>query len=116
LVVCVVLVTLLIAACGPKLFPWPLQGKKPADDTQALQVTTISSNYDRLRSRVLVRKITRATRANLDYAAYHANMMTFSPTPEAGLAAAASVPVPEKLFGGVLLPGSIVSSIQQTAL
>jgi acetyltransferase AlgX (SGNH hydrolase-like protein) len=116
-IICVSAVVFLLAAgCGPKRFPWPLQGKQPADDASAKQVTTISSNYDRLRSRVLVRKITRATRANLDYAAYHANMMTFSPAPESGLAPAAFVPGPEKLFGGMLLPGSIVSSIQQTSL
>ncbi|MBW1808880.1 MAG: hypothetical protein JRJ87_11865 [Deltaproteobacteria bacterium] len=116
LVAGVFLLALAAAGCGPKRFPWPLESQNHLDDTSVMEVTTISSNYDRLRSRVLVRKITRATRANLDYAAYHANMMTFSPVPETGLAVAACVPGPEKLFGGLLLPGSIVSSIHLTRL
>ncbi|MBW1870799.1 MAG: hypothetical protein JRJ19_01975 [Deltaproteobacteria bacterium] len=98
LVAGVFLLALAAAGCGPKRFPWPLESQNHLDDTSVMEVTTISSNYDRLRSRVLVRKITRATRANLDYAAYHANMMTFSPVPETGLAVAACVPGPEKLF------------------
>jgi alginate O-acetyltransferase complex protein AlgJ len=45
-------------------------------------VTTVNRGYRRTESQVLVRKVTRATRANLDYAAYHANFMNADPEPE----------------------------------
>ncbi len=105
-----------VAGCGPHRFPWPLQAGQKTVADQADQVITLNQGYDRLRSRVLVRKILRPTRANLDYAAYHANVITLNPEPKQDLPPAAGIPTAEKLFDGVLVAGSIVSSIEKTQL
>ena len=108
---------LLVSACAPVRFPWPADNKQDKPDKpESSQVHTMNPGYDRLRSRVLVRKILRPTRANLDYAAYHANVMTLNPVPEQLPPPASMVPAQDRIFGGVLVPGSVVSSIEQTPL
>ncbi len=106
------------AGCGIKhlKFPWPLKSDRKAAAAGAAEVETVGPEYDRTRSRVLVRKVLRPTRANLDYAAYHANVVTYSPGGEESAGRAAAVPSAEKVFGGVLVPGSIRSSIAKTPL
>jgi hypothetical protein len=108
----------IVAGCGARhlKFPWP-----PGPDQQAVsagpaEVETVGPKYDRTRSQVLVRRVLRPTRANLDYAAYHANVVTYSPGGEEPAGRAAAVPSEEEVFGGVLVPGSIGSFIAKTPL
>ena len=110
------LVLALAAACGPPRFPWPRPAGREPVPVGNLEVQTINPGYHRLRSRVLVRRVLRPTRANLDYAAYHANVMINGPEPQQPLPPANSVPATDKLFAGVLVPGSVVASMGQTPL
>ena len=105
------------AGCGAKhiKFPWPLEPGEKAAAAATAEVQTVGPKYDRTRSKVLVRKVLRPTRANLDYAAYHQNVVTYSPG-EGPAGAAAEVPPEAEVFGGVLVPGSIKSSIGKTPL
>ena len=106
------------AGCGAKhlKFPWPLKPEQKKAAAGTAEVETVGPKYDRTRSLVLVRKILRPTRANLDYAAYHANVVTYSPGGEEPAGLAEAVPAEGEVFGGVLVPGSIKSSIAQTTL
>lgn len=106
------------AGCGAKhyKFPWPLTTEEEAAPAAPAEVQTIGPKYDRTRSRVLVRKVLRPTRANLDYAAYHQNVVTYSPGGEEPVSPAAAVPPEGEVFDGVLAPGSIRSSIAKTPL
>jgi alginate O-acetyltransferase complex protein AlgJ len=106
------------AGCGVKhlKFPWPLKPEDKAATAATAEVQTVGPKYDRTRSKVLVRKVLRPTRANLDYAAYHKNVVTYSPGGQEPAGIAAAVPPEEKVFGGVLVPGSIKSSLAQTPL
>jgi len=106
------------AGCGVKHieFPWSLPAEEKAAPAVPAEVQTIGPKYDRTRSQVLVRKVLRPTRANLDYAAYHQNVVTYSPGGEEPSGPAASVPPETKVFGGVLVPGTIKSSIAGTPL
>ena len=76
-----VLMTAAAAACqlGSAKYPWPAGDRMPATHAE---VHTLNEGYDRSKSPVLVRQIDRATRATLDYAAYHANFMIADPPPE----------------------------------
>jgi alginate O-acetyltransferase complex protein AlgJ len=106
------------AGCGVKHveFPWPLPAEEKAAAAAPAEVQTIGPKYDRTRSRVLVRQVLRPTRANLDYAAYHQNVVTYSPGGEEPVGPAAAVPPEAEVFGGVLVPGSIRSSMARTPL
>jgi hypothetical protein len=111
----VLLLATLCASCATSGFPWPAK-EKPANATRA-DVTTVNASYRRATSQVLVRRISRPTRASLDYAAYHANFMNADPPPEAGIAAAAQGrPRVDNPFGGALVPGSLTGSAAGTAL
>jgi hypothetical protein len=105
-----------VSGCGPKRFPWMLEAGGTASVIQAAEVKTLDTGYKRASSRVLIRTIVRPTRANLDYAAYHANVMTLNPEPEEPVAAAASVPDAGDLFGGALVPETITASLGKTPL
>jgi len=72
-------------ACHPGLghSPWPAPAPMAAIRAH---VRTLNADYRRTRSNVLVREIDAPTRANLDYAAYHANFMIADPAPEVGVA------------------------------
>jgi len=111
-----VAVCLLAATCGPRRFPWSSEGIHPQKAEISSAVRTLNPGYDRLRSRILVREITRPTRANLDFAAYHANVITLDQAPAEGVSPASSVPGEGELFGGVLQEGSIVAGIGETPL
>jgi hypothetical protein len=108
--------TVVVAACGgaPRA-PWPLDHALPAPEGHA-EVRTLNQGYQRTQSQVLVRQIDRPTRANLDYAAYHANFMIADPPPEGGAGDAPIKPGGGPPFAGVLTPDSLTASIGKTAL
>ena len=104
---------LLMSGCGPRRFPWPLTKRSAAPITN-VEVQTLSPDYDRTRSRVLVRRVARSTRANLDWAAYNKNVVTWDPKDP--LSTGAKGWVQAKVFGDVLVVDSIVAAIDQTGL
>src|SRR6266478_937986 len=71
------------AAChmGLGKSPWGPAGKSDVAFAHA-DVATLNDGYARTTSSVLVRQISRPTRAALDFAAYHANFMIADPPPE----------------------------------
>jgi len=95
-------------------FPWPLTKAGASRQIDAAEVTTIQP-YDRQGSRVLARRVRRATRANLDLAAYHANVLIRQPLVGDPIAPGRAR-VPERLFDGVLERESIVASLGRTPL
>ncbi|MES1210644.1 MAG: hypothetical protein ABUS79_32305, partial [Pseudomonadota bacterium] len=105
----------LAAACatGAPAFPWRASGP-PARAARA-DVETVNPHYDRLRSQVLVRRVTRPTRASLDYAAYHANFMNADPPPE-GDTGAGKRPDASHPFDGAVVRASLTPSIGATPL
>lgn len=118
---------LVTAACGHAgvAFPWAATASSgspgsAAQVPQAAEVATANREYRRGSSRVLVRKVTNATRANLDYAAYHANFMNANPPPEnAARAGVGKRPDPGSLanpFKGALEVGSMTSSFASLPL
>ena len=112
----VLLIALLALAACPAVggFPWKLQG--PPARVEAAEVTTVGA-YRRDSSRVLVRRVARPTRANLDHAAYHANIITRQA--EAGdpiRPGVATVPAGAALFEGVVERDSIMASLGRTPL
>ena len=106
----------LIACGGAPRAPWPTV--PPAPDLAAhAEVHTLNQSYQRTHAQVLVRSIDRPTRANLDYAAYHANFMIADPPPEgAGAGNEAIKPDGKPPFAGVLAADSLTGSIGKTAL
>jgi hypothetical protein len=109
------LLALLSVGCATSRFPWPATGK--VTGATRGDVTTVNPSYRRATSQVLVRRVTRPTRASLDYAAYHANFMNADPPPEAGLASAASArPRVDNPFGGALVASSLTGSVGKTPL
>jgi hypothetical protein len=78
-------------------------------------VATVNAGYRRTSSRVLVRRIEGATRASLDFAAYHANFMNVDPAPE-GLDDAGKAPRTAHLFGGAIAVDSLTAGIGATPL
>jgi hypothetical protein len=100
-------------ATGGPAFPWRAKG--PPQIAKRADVETVNPHYDRLRSQILVRRVTRPTRASLDYAAYHANFMNADPPPErdvdAGKRPDASHP-----FDGAVVRASLTASIDNTPL
>ena len=113
---CIALVTtsLACATTGAR-FPWPARG--PAISATRADVTTVNATYRRTTSQVLVRKISRPSRASLDYAAYHANFMNADPAPEGSLVGdRGKTPNTANPFGGVLAADSLTGSIAGTSL
>jgi alginate O-acetyltransferase complex protein AlgJ len=113
----ILLTSLASAGCATSgtRFPWPAHG--PALAATRADVTTENASYRRTTSQVLVRKISRATRASLDFAAYHANFMNADPAPEGALAGdKGKTPNTANPFGGVLVLDSITGSIAGTKL
>ena len=78
-------------------------------------VRTLNEGYKRTKSSVLVREISRPTRANLDYAAYHANFMNADPEPE-GAPVEKTSPDTSQPFGGIIEKSSLTGDISRTAL
>jgi alginate O-acetyltransferase complex protein AlgJ len=101
-------------ASGPH-FPWPQQPGAAAAPASRADVATVNGGYRRESSQVLIRKITRPSRAALDYAAYHANFMNADPPPE-GAAAGGGTPDASHPFQGKLTASSLTGSIAATPL
>jgi hypothetical protein len=95
--------------------------KFPSGDAQReptaehADVHTLNDGYQRGHSQVWVREIGRPTRANLDYAAYHANFMIADPEPETPLAATGK-PDTSHPFQGLLEVSSLTSDLSKTTL
>ena len=104
-----------LGACHPGMMglPWPTANDKVP--FVHAEVSTLNEGYQRTKSSVLVREVSRPTRANLDYAAYHANFMNADPDPE-------DVPVDKtgpdttQPFGGIVEKSSLTGDIKRTAL
>jgi alginate O-acetyltransferase complex protein AlgJ len=79
------------------------------------EVRTLNEGYERTRSVVLVREIDAPTRANLDYAAYHANFMITDPPPE-GAGALAGAKVPAAPFHGLVEAATLTGDVGRTPL
>src|SRR5690349_7548632 len=108
------LLVLSLSAChaaGAK-YPWGEPGA-PVTDT-ARDVRTLN-DYQRGRSQVWVREVGKPTRANLDYAAYHANFMIADPEPETPLPAT-GVPDTSHPFSGQLESGTLTGDLSKTPL
>lgn len=97
LVLPAVAVAILLASCREEVAP---------------PVRTLNPGYDRVRSRVLVREILVPTRANLDYAAWNANMILLDTAKVE--AHPARVVVDSLLSGGLL--ADVATSIDATPL
>ncbi|OGQ90846.1 MAG: hypothetical protein A2289_06550 [Deltaproteobacteria bacterium RIFOXYA12_FULL_58_15] len=97
-------------ASAPRL-PW--SGPKEAEPVVHAEVTTENA-YDRIHSRALVRRVLVPTRANLDFAAHHANVTVLDPEPE-GLSPS-SGQVPEEPFGALIDRESLCASLGRTSL
>ena len=96
-------------------FPWP--APPPVTTATRADVTTVNPSYRRMASQVLVRRVSRPTRASLDYAAYHANFMNADPPPEMAMASdKGKRPSTANPFGGVLVADSLTGSVARTAL
>jgi len=79
-------------------------------------VQTINKGYDRLTSRVLIRDVSRPTRANLDYAAYWANMILRLHGAQRVEPGQARIVNGDHLFGGALELDTITASRSKTLL
>jgi hypothetical protein len=104
----------LALACHPAgaKYPWrPDVTPRTADHSE---VRTLNAGYSRLRSHVLVREIDRATRANLDYAAYHANFMIVDEPPES--AAVGGEVKTREPFAGLVDNTTLTADIAATPL
>ena len=82
--------------------------------SNATPVETLNKNYSRTKSSVLVRKIASPTLANLDYAAYNANVVRFDPESFNPKAPKVVPTLAELTFGGTL--ASVCDSINGTPL
>jgi hypothetical protein len=105
------LVALLALSCHPTV-----RWARPTASVPAVhaQVRTVNPGYRRNGSQVLVREVDVPTRANLDWAAYHANFMNADPPPEE--APPTGTPDTAHPFAGTLDPGTLTSSITTTPL
>jgi alginate O-acetyltransferase complex protein AlgJ len=63
----------------------------------------VNKNFNRITSRVMIRKITVPTLANLDFAAYTANPMRFDPAPQKPKSPAKKAIVSDMTFNGSLI-------------
>jgi hypothetical protein len=110
----VLALAVLAAGCATSGFPWPAKGK--VESATRADVTTLNPSYRRTNSQVLVRRITRPSRASLDYAAYNGNFMNADPAPEAGLVRAEARPRVSHPFADVLVASSLTGSVGKTTL
>jgi len=104
-----------LGACQPGAakFPWG-EGAR-GEPVERVDVRTLNEGYARTRSQVLVREVTRPSRAALDYAAYHSNFMIAEPEPESPLPATA-VPDTSHPFSGQLELGTLTADLAKTPL
>jgi alginate O-acetyltransferase complex protein AlgJ len=108
---------LFLACATGSRFPWPAQGPAAPHATFArADVTTVNDSYDRATSQVLVRKISRPSRAALDYAAYEANFMNADPPPEGDTTSGGQAPHVSNPFGGKIVTATLTGSLASTPL
>jgi alginate O-acetyltransferase complex protein AlgJ len=100
------------AGLGASPWPAPKTGRVSANRSG---VRTLNEGYERTRSSVLVREIDVPTRANLDYAAYHANFMITDPEPE-GAAALGRARPSQAPFHGLVEASTLTGDIARTSL
>jgi alginate O-acetyltransferase complex protein AlgJ len=105
---------LALASCGglPR-GPWT-PATPPRVPAARADVQTLNTDYARLRSGVLVRRIDRPTRAALDWAAYHANFMIADAPPEG--ARPRVTPDTSNPFGGLVEKATLTGDIGRTPL
>lgn len=104
---------LALGSCRAGRVPWPrADGPLPASHAE---VHTVNPGYARLKSQVLVRSIDRPTRANLDWAAYHANFMIGDAPPEESTGPAGSARA-DNPFAGALEGATLTGSVRRTPL
>ena len=108
-------VAIALGACQPGAAKFPWGHAAPGEATERSDVRTLSVGYARTRSQVLVREITRPSRAALDYAAYHSNFMIAEPEPETPLSTSA-LPDTSRPFSGQLELSSLTADLAKTAL
>ncbi|HET7540591.1 MAG TPA: hypothetical protein VFK05_11990, partial [Polyangiaceae bacterium] len=103
------------AACQPggAKFPWGAGAR--AEPVERADVHTLNKGYARTRAQVLVREVTRPSRAALDYAAYHANFMIADPEPETPLPAS-DIADTSHPFAGQLESGTLTADLSKTSL
>ena len=89
---------------------------EPAAEIDGPQVELVNKDYDRLRSRVLIRRLHRATKANLELAVYDSNIMTYDPKEYAPTPPEEKPKLAGLDFGGALVKGSLVDRIDGTPL
>jgi hypothetical protein len=108
-------VALLVLSCHSAQVRWPApDGKVPATHAQ---VRTVNAGSQRTSASVLVREIDSPTRANLDWAAYHANFMNAEPAPEnESTVGLGSTPDTSRPFAGVLEVETLTATIARTPL
>ncbi len=104
---------LMLSCAGQRRFPWPLTASNPV---LVSEVETLNLDYHRTRSQVLLRRVLRPTRANLDVAAYQANVMRAQPAAAKFVPGQGLVPAAGELFAGVLVPESLGASLAKTPL
>ena len=68
----------------------------------AAPFTQVNKNYNRITSRVMIRKIAVPTLANLDFAAYSANPVRFDPAPQSPKRPVKKAVLADMTFGGSL--------------
>lgn len=105
-----------VAACHPTGAAYPWGAQVPPLSEGHAEVHTRNQNYDRLHSRVLVREVDRATRANLDYAAYHANFMILEEAPESAASSSSGASRVADPFAGTLEAATLTADITSTQL
>lgn len=105
----------ILAGCVASNSKFPWGAGERAHGSQHAFVRTLNADYQRTRSRVWVREVSRSTRAALDYAAYHANFMIADPEPETPIPAGGS-PDTSHPFAGQLDVGSLTADLAKTPL
>jgi hypothetical protein len=80
----------------------------------AAPFTQVNKNYNRITSRVMIRKIAVPTLANLDFAAYYANPVRFDPAPQSPKKPAKKAGLADMTFNGALI--SQCATLSQTPL
>lgn len=79
-------------------------------------VVTLDKNYDRTKSRVLVRQILLPTKANIEFAFYDSNIATYDPSDYRPAAPEKKPALADLDFGGALVGDSLVDTIGKTPL
>ena len=99
---------------GGRQFPWPSRLPAPSGPVAHAEVLALGGAYSRTASVLMARRILKPTRANLDFAAYQANVMLYAPSDEPPSAAGALNR--STLFGQSLVMDSLTGSLRDTPL